>query len=235
MTQVAIQVDELEKLSFRVRAREIKKGSSDKIYKAFLHKAKQVEGSKKMKDLIKAAREELLSVEVDRDIRPLRVGIVGEIYTTIDSYSNFNIESKLGGMGIEVDRSLTVSGWIVEHILKNAFPPLKDLRFAEEAKPYLGAMIGGHAQETIGNTILYAKDGYDGIIQVYPLTCMPEIVAESILPAVENDFDIPILTLIIDQMTGEAGYLTRIEAFADLLERRRERKEVGKTFALSGN
>ena len=96
-------------------------------------------------------------------------------------------------------------------------------------------MIGGHAQETIGNTVLYAKDGYDGVVQIYPLTCMPEIVAESILPAIERDYNIPVLTLIIDEMTGEAGYLTRIEAFVDLLNRRRERVEIGQNFALSGN
>lgn len=52
---------------------------------------------------------------------------------------------------------------------------------------------------------------------------MPEIVAERILPALEWDFIIPVLTLIIDEMTGEAGYLTRLEAFVDLLDRRKER------------
>ena len=64
---------------------------------------------------------------------------------------------------------------------------------------------------------------------------MPEIVAESILPAVERDFDIPVLTLIIDEMTGEAGYFTRVEAFIDLLYRRREQKTVDGRYILSGN
>jgi len=96
-------------------------------------------------------------------------------------------------------------------------------------------MIGGHAQETIGNTVLYAQKGYDGVIQIYPLTCMPEIVAESILPEVQNDIDIPVLTLIIDEMTGEAGYLTRVEAFIDLINRRREKAEINGKWILSGN
>jgi len=124
----------------------------------------------------------------------------------------FNIDSILGGMGVEVHRANTISGWIIEHILKAVVPFTKDKRYAEAAKPYLGTMIGGHAQETIGNTVLLCQRRLDGIIQIYPLTCMPEIVAESILPAVERDYNIPILTLIIDEMTGEAGYMTRIEA-----------------------
>ena len=89
-------------------------------------------------------------------------------------------------------------------------------------------MIGGHAQETVGNSVLYAKKGYDGIIQVYPLTCMPEIVAESILPSVERDFEVPVLTLILDEMTGEEGFVTRLEAFADLIEQRASEKTGGK-------
>jgi len=162
----------------------------------------------------------------------LKVGIVGEIYTTIDPFANFHIDFILGNMGVEVDRAVTVSGWIIEHMLKNILPTKKDLRYRQAAEPYLGRMIGGHAQETLGNTVLYAKNGFDGVVQIYPLTCMPEIVAQSILPSIERDYDISILTLIIDEMTGEAGYMTRIEAFVDLLNKRRERFEVGKNVAL---
>ncbi len=52
--------------------------------------------------------------------------------------------------------------------------------------------------------------------------CMPEIVSKSILPKISRDKDFPILTLVVDEMTGEAGYVTRIEAFVDLLERRKD-------------
>ena len=34
----------------------------------------------------------------------------------------------------------------------------------------------------------------------------------------------PIMTLIIDELTGEAGYMTRLEAFVDMLKLRREYK-----------
>ncbi|MCX7922168.1 MAG: CoA protein activase [Clostridia bacterium] len=233
--QISKSVDELERLTFQVRPREIKKGSTDKIYKIFLNKALKTNGSEALKKLIKATEDELREVEVDRNFKPLKVGIVGEIYTTIDPFSNFNIQSKLGNMGIEVNRRVTISEWVIDHIIKNALHLPRDRSHIEAAKPYLGTMIGGHAQETIGNTILHAKEGYDGIVQVYPLTCMPEIVAESILPTIEKDFDIPILTLIIDEMTGEAGYVTRIEAFVDLLRKRKERTEHGRDWLLSGN
>jgi len=234
-TLIAKQVDELEKLCFKTRPREIKRGVTDSIFNSFLNKARLAKGSAEIKKLIKSTQEKLMQIEVDKNFQPIKIGIIGEIYTTIDTYTSFHIQEKLGHMGVEVDRSVTVSGWIIEHILKKAFHLPRDLRYAKAARPYLGAMIGGHAQETIGNTVLYADEGYDGVIQIYPLTCMPEIVAESILPAVQKDLDIPILTLIIDEMTGEAGYITRVEAFIDLINKRREKSVTDEKRVLSGN
>lgn len=234
-TLVAKRVDELERLSFKIRPRELKKGNTDRIYKSFQRKVVDVEGSSEIIKLVEDTKNQLLKLEIDRNFEPLKVGIVGEIYTTIDSYISFYMDSILGNMGVEVYRANTISGWIIEHILKGVVPFARDKSYAEAAKPYLGTMIGGHAQETIGNTVLYAKNGCDGVIQIYPLTCMPEIVAEGILPAVERDYNIPILTLIIDEMTGEAGYMTRMEAFVDLLNRRRERWGIVKNLALSRN
>ncbi len=220
--EISKMVDELEKLTFKIRPREIQKGMTDKIYKSFLYNVLKINGSKAIKKHIEETRNELLNIETDKTIKPLRVGIVGEIYTTNDPFSNLFIESRLGNEGIEVARPVTISGWIIDHMIKKALHLKGDERYKKAAKPYLGAMIGGHSQETIGNSVLFAKDGYDGIIQIFPLGCMPEIVSESILPSIERDFKIPVMSLIIDEMTGEAGYMTRTEAFIDLLKRRRE-------------
>ena len=61
----------------------------------------------------------------------------------------------------------------------------------------------------------------DGVIQLLPFTCMPEIVAQSITPAVSAAYQLPILTLVIDEHSAEAGMMTRLEAFVDLLQRKR--------------
>ncbi len=55
---------------------------------------------------------------------------------------------------------------------------------------------------------------------------MPEIVAQSILPKVSRHYDMPVLNFILDEHTGEAGMITRLEAFVDLLERRRKRGQA---------
>jgi predicted nucleotide-binding protein (sugar kinase/HSP70/actin superfamily) len=51
---------------------------------------------------------------------------------------------------------------------------------------------------------------------------MPEIITRQILSSVLSDYNIPVMSLIFDEMTGENGYITRIEAFVDMLNIRRE-------------
>ncbi len=65
--------------------------------------------------------------------------------------------------------------------------------------------------------------GYDGVIQLAPFSCIPVIVAKSLVSRLSKDYDIPVLTLFIDEHTGTAGVQTRLEAFVDMMEQRRSR------------
>lgn len=89
-------------------------------------------------------------------------------------------------------------------------------------------MCGGHGRESVGNAILFAKRGFDGVIQLSPFTCIPEIVAKSILPKVCAKYDIGFLPVTLDEQTGKEGLRTRIEAFVDLLAAKRKHKEANK-------
>ncbi|MDD4316035.1 MAG: acyl-CoA dehydratase activase-related protein [Clostridia bacterium] len=233
--RIQTAADKLEELSFRIRPREIRKGSTDAIMQKYFDTVKTVYGAKAIAHLIEETRNLLLSTEIDKDYAPIKIGIVGEIYTLIEPFTNLDIEKMLGNMGVEVNRSLYISHWIKEHIILGGLHMRKKQPFEREAEPYLKTAIGGHAQETLGNTVLYAKQHYDGAIQIYPLTCMPEIVAGSIMPSVTKDYDIPVLTLVMDEITGEAGYITRIDAFVDMLRRRRQIKEANNELVLSGH
>jgi predicted nucleotide-binding protein (sugar kinase/HSP70/actin superfamily) len=54
---------------------------------------------------------------------------------------------------------------------------------------------------------------------------MPEIVAQTILPAVSRETGVPVMTLVVDEHSAEAGIVTRLEAFVDMLRRRTKRTE----------
>ena len=215
-------VDDLEDTTYYKRPREKIRGTVDRHYDSFHRDVRTVYGYKDVLQLIKDVKKKILSVEEDPTKEIIKIGIIGEIYTIIEPFVNLDIEKKLGGLGVEIEKSLKISRWLNEHLFLNPLGLTSEKETWKAAEPYLKTMIGGHARETIGYAVRYAKKGFDGIIQIYPLTCMPEIVAQSILPTVEKDHDIPYLCLIVDEMTGEAGYMTRLEAFVDLLRRRKE-------------
>ena len=95
------------------------------------------------------------------------------------------------------------------------------------AKPYLSRDIGGDALECISDVVFADKKGKDGIIHISPFTCMPEIMSQNIFPTIRSEHDIPLLALIMDEQTGKAGYITRLEAFVDLM-RRKQRAKIAK-------
>ena len=86
--------------------------------------------------------------------------------------------------------------------------------------------IGGDALECISDVMYAEQKGTDGLIHVSPFTCMPEIMSQNIFPKMREDVNLPILSLIMDEQTGKAGYITRLEAFVDLMRRKKRRKSM---------
>jgi predicted nucleotide-binding protein (sugar kinase/HSP70/actin superfamily) len=153
----------------------------------------------------------------------LRVGLTGEIFTVLEPYANYDIERHLGLLGVEVTRSIFMSEWINKHLFGGLLRAGGLEQVAEKASPYLNVFVGGHGRETVAAAVDFARQGYDGVVQVAPFTCMPEIVAHSVLPAVTRDYGIPALSFYLDEQSGVAGIVTRLEAFIDLLEARKKR------------
>lgn len=215
-------VDRLNMEANLIRCRELAKGKTDQVISQFYIDIQKSKGYKAVKAALRSARKRLRKIEIDRVMKPVRVAIVGEIYTALEPFTNFEMERKLGSMGVEVYNTLSLGHWIMAHFVKNALPfKLKD-KPHETGKEFMRTDdIGGHGLETIGNSIISARQRVDGIIHIYPLTCMPEIIAQSTFDEIQNKYKVPIMTLVVDEMTGEAGYMTRIEAFVDMLETRR--------------
>ncbi len=165
---------------------------------------------------------------VPAESRPvIRVGLVGEIYTLLEPFANLDIEKKLGRLGVEVDRSIYLSEWVNDHLFMGLIRGIRSSSlYKKAAGPYLRHFVGGHGQETLGAAVYYKNLGFDGVIQILPFTCMPEIVAQSILPGFSQDTGVPVMTLIVDEQSGEAGIMTRLEAFVDLLAEKFEEERL---------
>jgi predicted nucleotide-binding protein (sugar kinase/HSP70/actin superfamily) len=223
--------DDLERLSHRVRARELARGSTTPVYRAATGELHKARSRREIDETLRRGREMLGAVAARPGYVPLRVGIVGEIYVLVEPSSNFEIEETLGELGVETERSIYVGGWASESNLLGAPGTGRSQTAADLARPYLGEMIGGHGQGSVGHAVMYAKAGFDGVVQLAPFTCIPEIVAKAVLERVSRELSIPVLSLTLDEQTGKAGLTTRLEAFRDLLARRREARRAAGTGA----
>ena len=215
------QIDNIDKKARHLTGFEINKGECKNILRDCKMEALALHGGKSMISLFKGYSKKLNKVIIDKNRNPLKIAIIGEIYNILEPFSNLYIEDKLMDYGVSSYKKLCPSWWV-----KNAaLSPFKlnslDIRLS--SKEYLPYYIGGHGRECIGEAVMSAAQGFDGAIQIFPMGCMPEIVSKAILPTISQAKNFPIMSLIMDEMTGEAGYDTRIEAFIDLLERRKRR------------
>lgn len=218
-------LDDLEtKLSY-YRAREITYGEAEKHYNKALKLIDEAMNTRQLKKAKKLAFAEMDKTQINPKKEVLHVDITGEIYLVCDKFSNQDIVKELGRMGVQTRKSLTVSSFLKDAIIPKMFRKGEThlQRANRLAKPYLMRDIGGDALECVSDVAYANERGIDGIIHISPFTCMPEIMSQNIFPAMRENCDIPILPLIMDEQTGKAGYITRLEAFVDLM-RRRKRK-----------
>lgn len=218
-------LDDLEtKLSY-CRAREITYGEAEKHYNKALKLIDEAMNTRQLNRAKKLAFAEMDKTQINPKKEVLYVDITGEIYLVCDKFSNQDIVKELGRMGVQTRKSLTVSSFLKDAIIPKMFRKGEThlQRANRLAKPYLMRDIGGDALECVSDVAYANERGIDGIIHISPFTCMPEIMSQNIFPAMRENCDIPILPLIMDEQTGKAGYITRLEAFVDLM-RRRKRK-----------
>ena len=229
-------IDELDACLSYYRAREVKQDEAEKNYKKALNLIKSADKTSDLKKALKKGLEIIESTKIDKNREVLNVDITGEIFLVNDEFSNQNLEKELGRMGVQTRRSLTVSSFLKDAIIPKAFRKGEThLERAERlAKPYLMRDIGGDALECISDVAYADERKIDGIIHISPFTCMPEIMSQNIFPSMREDCDIPILALIMDEQTGRVGYITRLEAFVDLM-RRKKRRDNGKKKGNMGN
>ena len=167
---------------------------------------------------IEAARGEVRQLFNLNGTEPqVRLGLVGEIYFMIEQFASQEIEKELGKMGAEVvfERSL------YRHIRHLLFSDPAFVRSGRLARRYLEESPGGEAIRTVGEAVYFQQQGLDGIVHIFPFTCMPENIALEALQKLSEETGMPVLSLSFDEHTSRTGLLTRLEAFVDLVKRRK--------------
>ena len=211
-------LDKIERVVHRVRPAERIKGTANQLYAKAIKAIDQADNYNTLKRVQGAYIDQLNQVARNTLAQPLIVGVIGEFYVVLEPFSNLDIENDLGKLGVEVRRTTFVSEWTKFSLFLNPLGISEKEKLHKAALPYLKRDVGGEGWESVGEKVLHAKE-YDGLVHLAPFTCMPEIIARNIMPKTKED--IPVLTILCDEQMAKAGVLTRLEAFVDLLERRR--------------
>ncbi len=145
----------------------------------------------------------------------LKVGIIGELYTTMEPFSSYFLEKELAGMNIEIKRYTNLSYllWQKKYLTR---------KMLRTSKKYCKYKLGADGLDNVYRSILLCREKYDGIIHIKPFGCTPEVGAMPIIKKVCDDYKMPILFFSYDVETSDEGIRTRLEAFYDLLKFRRD-------------
>jgi len=142
--------------------------------------------------------------------RPLRVALMGYPYLIFDDYINLGLLEKLAAFGVEYR---TIDTLKVRDMRRqnHRFPKRPFWHFSD-----LVARAGFHFLGPAAGEV-------DGVIHVTAFACGPDAVVDKLLEMEAERRRQPYLNITLDEQSGEAGYMTRLEAFVEMLHQREVR------------
>ena len=144
---------------------------------------------------------------------PISIALIAHGYNIFDERASMKIFDKLEKMDVKVYSSLHLSKEQMDDGIKALG---QDMYWANE-REMTGA--AGH----------FMKDNkIDGMITVTAFGCGPDSLMIERITRKAKRFNKPLLNLTIDEQTGEAGFITRLEAFVDMLFRKKRAKIINK-------
>ncbi len=141
----------------------------------------------------------------------LRVALLSHSYNLCESYPNVNIERALNSLGV-VPLTLEML-------------PKKEMR--KESEKIFPELSWNYERELLGAARHIIKNKMaDGVIMLANFGCGPDsLVGDYILRLGRRESDIPFTMIVTDEHTGEAGLMTRLEAFIDMI-RLKTKKDI---------
>ena len=142
-----------------------------------------------------------------REHNGVKIGIIGHGYNVHDPYINMNLFKKLREMKV---RTITMENLPLEIFKEKTI-------ITNTLKNYWGN------EEEILSAINYLfKDStLDGLIFICSFCCGPDSLIDEIITRDAKKLNIPYISLVIDEHSGQAGFITRIEAFVDMIIRKK--------------
>ena len=154
-------------------------------------------------------------VELNKPSNVVRIGVIGELYTVMEPFSNYYLEKSLAQFGMSVTRFTNVSYLLFK---KGKYVRRNIKKYSK----YVKYRMGADATDNIIRTVMMCRDKYDGIIHIKSTFCTPEIGSMGIINKICHQYDVPVMFFSFDANTSKVGLQTRLEAFYDMIEMRKK-------------
>ena len=141
-------------------------------------------------------------------VKPISVVVMAHGYNLFDERISMRLIKKLEKMGVKVYTGLNVER-------KDAIEAIHSLGEIQYWANELD-LTGAAAYYLLNNKV-------DGIIALSAFGCGPDSLMVDEVQHHAQQKNMPMIHLTIDEHTGEAGFVTRIEAFVDMLIRRKRK------------
>jgi predicted nucleotide-binding protein (sugar kinase/HSP70/actin superfamily) len=134
------------------------------------------------------------------------IALIGHPYILYDEYLNHRLIHRLEQAG---NRVLT--------------PEMLTVGELESASVSLaGTTYWTHGEEVVGAGEQYLKNGADGVIGILAFGCGPDsLMMEMVRRRAAKLRTTPFMSLVLEEHTAEAGMITRLEAFLDMINRKK--------------
>ena len=160
-------------------------------------------------EALKNARAARVIIPPKKEQKPISVALIGHGYNIYDKRVCMDIAKKLEDMDVQVYNAYQLT----QEQLKGGMNALNcTLYWANQLE--MSGCAGHYFQD----------DKIDGVITLTAFGCGPDSLMLEDIRRKSKDFSKPLLNLTIDEHTGEAGFITRIEAFCDMLYRNKRAK-----------
>lgn len=165
------------------------------------------------KQALKYALEDKVIISSQTKTYPISVAVIAHGYNLYDERVSMKIFEKLENLDVKAYTSEQLSQEKMQEGINSID---SKLYWANEYE------ITGAAGHYIQNSKI------DGIIAINAFGCGPDSLMLERISRFSKTQNKPFLNLSIDEHTGEAGFITRIEAFVDMLYRKKRSQIVNK-------
>ncbi len=144
----------------------------------------------------------------------LKFLLLGHAYNIFDTFINLDFQKKLQDQGVKV---LTIEN-LPESIFKKPVIINKRLRNYWRHEEEIMAAIRYFLTK--------GRDEIDGVIFLISFACGPDSLISELIMRDMKVVGLPFLEITMDEHSGEAGLLTRVESFVEMVRRKKKKLSI---------